>query len=79
MGDKINRVHRRAAGQMCLALFGMTNALTHSVRNVARTDERWGTGSGLTDKERQYIEEMAIRMHQEGERLRRLGWRFMDS
>jgi len=79
VGDKINRVHRRAAGQMCLALFGMTNALTHSVRNVARTDERWGTGSGLTDNERDYIQEMTKRMTKESERLRRLGWRFMDS
>lgn len=64
---------------MCLALFGMMATLRHSVVNIARTDERWGTGQGLTPKEREYIEEMAGRLHREGERLRLMGWRLMDS
>jgi hypothetical protein len=77
--DKINRVHRRAAGQVCLALFGTLNATTHAVRNIARADERWGTGKGLTDKEREYVIDLATRLHKEGERLRMIGWRLMDS
>lgn len=75
---KIDRAKRQAAGHACLAMFGLCNTISHSIRQIAATHPPSGVGlgKGLTEKEREFVVNLATKFHDNGELLRKLGWRF---
>lgn len=76
---KLRKAERKAAGMACMSLFHLTCAISHGLKQVASTHppSGGGTGEGLTEKEREYVLKLSTRFHDNGELLRRLGWRFL--
>lgn len=75
---KIDRAKRIAAGHACFTLFTVCGAISHGLRQIARTTPPSGVGfgEGLTDQEKQFIDKLAGDFAEKGEVLRHLGWRF---
>lgn len=61
-----------------MAMFGICNTLAHSVRMIAMhyPPSGVGFGDGLTEKERAFVQKLAGEIYENGEVLRKLGWRF---
>lgn len=72
----MNKTKRVAAGHLCLALFAMSSQISHQLHTIAATRDS-GLGKGLTEKERQFVEDKAKEFHRLGNTMKKLGWRFL--
>lgn len=72
----MNKVKRKAAGHLCLALFAMSSQISHQLKTIAATRET-GLGTGLTKSEIAFVESKADEFHKLGNIMRALGWRLL--
>lgn len=77
MGAKLKKAERRAAGLTCIALFHvLQSGVAHPLKQLAQGfPNAGGSRAGLTDREAEYIEDLAERLFRAAELIRALGWR----
>lgn len=71
---ELKRYKRKAAAKVLLLAFGQLNTISNSVLIFGKTENEWGDGV-FTDKEREYLDRVRTRLHDDGEALRKLAWR----
>jgi hypothetical protein len=69
---KLNRAKRKAASKVLLAAFGILNTVANSTLALWPS-EAWS--ETFTEKERAYLERIRIRVHDDGELVRKLAHR----
>lgn len=69
---KLNRQKRKAASKVLLAAFGILNTVANSTLALW-PNEAWS--ETFTDKERAYLEKVRLRVHDDGEMVRKLAHR----
>jgi hypothetical protein len=69
---KLNRQKRKAASKVLLASFGILNTVANSTLALWPHPD-WD--ETFTDKERAYLEKIRLRVHDDGEAVRKLAHR----
>jgi len=79
MGQSIDRAKRKAAGNVCLFLYGLSNTLAYALNQMYATHppSGEGLGAGLTRSEKDLVKRLAQRAADDGYIYRKLGWRLL--
>lgn len=78
---KVSTAKRKAAGTVFLTAFGVMNSVSHMLTFNHLDWETSVVGDQrpiFTDAEQEHINKLKARLHQDGEALRKMGWRLMQ-